>query len=87
MLSFDRETLTIVAIIVCIAATAYMYKEFTKAKSDIENIKGFCNKIVQAHTPPPPQPSIPLRRNDDAEDEDEDEEPVHVNKIAETEEN
>jgi hypothetical protein len=87
MLSFDRETLTIVAIIVCIAATAYMYKEFTKAKSDIENIKGFCNKIVQAHTPPPPQPSIPLRRDDDAEDEDEDEEPVHVNKIAETEEN
>jgi hypothetical protein len=87
MLSFDRETLTIVAIIVCIAATAYMYKEFTKAKSDIENIKGFCNKIVQAHTPPPPQPSIPLRRDDDAEDEDEDEELVHVNKIAETEEN
>ena len=86
MLSFDRETLTIVAIIVCIAATAYMYKEFTKAKSDIENIKGFCNKIVQAHTPPPPQPSIPLRRDDDAEDEDEDEELVHVNKIAETEE-
>ena len=88
MLSFDRETLTIVAIIVCIAATVYMYKEFTKAKSDIENIKGFCNKIVQAHTPPPPpQPSIPLRRDDDAEDEDEDEELVHVNKIAETEEN
>jgi hypothetical protein len=86
MLSFDRETLTIVAIIVCIAATAYMYKEFTKAKSDIENIKGFCNKIVQAHTPPP-QPSTSLRRNDDAEDEDEDEELVHVNKIAETEEN
>ena len=85
MLSFDRETLTIVAIIVCIAATVYMYKEFTKAKSDIENIKGFCNKIVQAHTPP--QPSIPLRRDDDAEDEDEDEELVHVNKIAETEEN
>ena len=86
MLSFDRETLTIVAIIVCIAATVYMYKEFTKAKSDIENIKGFCNKIVQAHTPPT-QPSTSLRRNDDAEDEDEDEELVHVNKIAETEEN
>lgn len=38
MISFDRETLTIVAVILCIAATVYMYKEFTQAKSDIEGI-------------------------------------------------
>ena len=83
MLSFDRETLTIVAIIVCIAATAYMYKEFTKAKSDIENIKGFCNKIVQAqHQSPPPRQQV-IEEGDD----DDDEEPVPVNKIADSGDN
>lgn len=83
MISFDRETLTIVAIIVCIAATAYMYKEFTKAKSDIEGIKGFCNKIVQAQQPPPPhQQTLQCQ-----EVEDEEEEPVPVKRIAESEDN
>lgn len=80
MISFDRETLTIVAIIVCIAATAYMYKEFTKAKSDIEGIKGFCNKIVQAQNPH----QQTLQRQ---EVEDEEEEPVPVKRIAESEDN
>lgn len=82
MLSFDRETLTIVAIIVCIAATVYMYKEFTKAKSDIENIKGFCNKIVQAHTPPPPPTQQRV-----IQEHDEEEEEVVINNVAESEEN
>jgi len=82
MISFDRETLTIVAVILCIAATVYMYKEFTQAKSDIEGIKGFCNKIVQAHTPPPPQRRQIITDEDDNEEED-----VPVNKVADSEEN
>jgi len=86
MISFDRETLMIVAIVACIAATAYMYKEYTKTKSDIESIKGFCNKIVQAHTPPP-QPQPP-RQVTEEEYEDEIEEPVPVNKVvAESQDN
>lgn len=84
MLSFDRETLTIVAIIVCIAATAYLYREFTQAKSDIEGIKGFCNKIVQAQQPPPPHQRT-LQHHDDEENEEE--EPVPVKKVAESEDN
>jgi len=83
MLSFDRETLTIVAIVVCIAATVYMYKEFTNAKSDIEGIKSFCNKIVQAqHQPPPPRQQI-IEEGDDEDDE----EPVPVNNIADSGDN
>jgi hypothetical protein len=83
MISFDRETLTIVAVIVCIAATVYMYKEFTKAKSDIESIKGFCNTIVQAHTPPPPT----QRRVIQEHDEEEEEEEVPIKNVAESKEN
>jgi hypothetical protein len=82
MLSFDRETLTIVAIVVCIAATVYMYKEFTNAKSDIEGIKTFCNKIVQAQHQSPPRQQV-IEEGDD----DDDEEPVPVNKIADSGDN
>jgi hypothetical protein len=83
MISFDRETLTIVAVILCIAATVYMYKEFTQAKSDIEGIKGFCNKIVQAHTPPSPPPT----QQRVIQEHDEEEEEVVINNVAESEEN
>ena len=82
MISFDRETLTIVAVILCIAATVYMYKEFTQAKSDIEGIKGFCNKIVQAHTPPPTQQRV-IQEHDEEEEEEE----VVINNVAESKEN
>tara|TARA_A100001201_G_scaffold7950_1_gene12496 strand:+ start:1211 stop:1456 length:246 start_codon:yes stop_codon:yes gene_type:complete len=81
MISFDRETLTIVAVILCIAATVYMYREFTQAKSDIEGIKGFCNKIVQAHTPPPTQQRV-IQEHDDEEEEE-----VPINNVAESKEN
>jgi len=64
MLSFDRETLTIVA-------TVYIYKEFSKAKDDIEGIKGFCNKLVQAHTPPQPRPTTSKTIAVEEEDGDE----------------
>ena len=84
MISFDRETLTIVAVILCIAATVYMYKEFTQAKSDIEGIKGFCNKIVQAHTPPPPPPT---QQRVIQEHDEEEEEEVVINNVAESKEN
>jgi hypothetical protein len=84
MLSFDRETLTIVAVIVCIAATAYMFNEFSKAKSDIEGIKGFCNKLVQAQQSPPPRPQA-LQQEDEYDDDDE--EPVPVKKVADSADN
>ena len=84
MISFDRETLTIVAVILCIAATVYMYKEFTQAKSDIEGIKGFCNKIVQAHTPPSPPPT---QQRVIQEHDEEEEEEVVINNVAESKEN
>ena len=84
MLSFDRETLTLVAVIVAIAASLYLYKEFTKTKSDIEGIKNFCNTIVQAHTPPPPHRRQVIA---DEDDEEEEEEEVPVKKVADSEEN
>lgn len=57
MLSLDRETLTIVALIVCLAATAYLFKEFAQAKTELVNIKKFCNKLTTPH----PQSRTPVK--------------------------
>ena len=57
MLSLDRETLTIVALIVCLAATAYLYKEFAQAKTELVNIKNFCNKLATPQQPPSRTPA------------------------------
>lgn len=39
MFAFDRDTATLVAIAVCIAASLYLYKELKKTKEDMESLK------------------------------------------------
>ena len=46
MFTFDRESAIIVAVIMCIAASIYMYKELKTAKEEMENVKGFNGKIT-----------------------------------------
>lgn len=47
MFAFDRETATIVAIVVCIAATAYLFNELKKTKNDIQGFKNVINEKQQ----------------------------------------
>ena len=54
MLTFDRESGTIIAIIVCIVATAYMYKEITKTNDEMEDVKGFNGNLVSCLSRPKP---------------------------------
>jgi len=46
MFTFDRDIVTIIAVIVCIVATAYMYKELKKTNEEMEGVKGFNGKLV-----------------------------------------
>jgi len=80
MFTFDRETAIIVAIIVCIAASAYMYKELKSTKQDLEDVKGFNGKLVSFLSSPPPSPpkkvfsestqvEIQKEKNQDSEEE------------------
>ena len=45
MFTFDRETAIIVAIIMCIAASIYMYKELKMTREEMESVKGMNGKI------------------------------------------
>ena len=40
MFTFDRDTATIVAVLMCIVATMYMYRELNKTKSEMDNVQG-----------------------------------------------
>jgi|TARA_B100001769_G_scaffold171874_1_gene135494 hypothetical protein len=56
MFTFDREIVTIIAVIVCIVATAYMYKELKKTNEEMEGVKGFNGKLVSFLSRPKPSP-------------------------------
>jgi hypothetical protein len=44
MFTFDRDTATIVAVLMCIVATMYMYRELNKTKSEMDNVKRILRK-------------------------------------------
>ena len=53
----DRETLTMIATIVAIAGLIFLFREMSKAKADVENLKNFSAHLVQRlSAPPPPEP-------------------------------
>ena len=57
MIPMDRETLTMIATIVAIAGLIFLFREMSKAKADVENLKNFSAHLVQRlSAPPPPEP-------------------------------
>jgi len=61
MFTFDRDTATIVAVLMCIVATMYMYRELNKTKSEMDNVKGFYgNLMTHLSRPSPKVKSVPV---------------------------
>mgnify|MGYP003651847954 FL=1 len=47
MFALDRETAILVGVVVCIAASVYMYRELKNSKEDITKIKTFLDNVQQ----------------------------------------
>lgn len=47
MFSFDRETMIIVGIVMCVAAVAYMYNDMRKTKEDVHAVKTFSLNLMK----------------------------------------
>jgi hypothetical protein len=47
MIPIDRETMTIIATIVCIAGVIFLFKELNKAKQDVDELKVFSAHVVR----------------------------------------
>ena len=57
MFSFDRDTATIVAVAICIAATFYLYKEVKKTREELKSI--ITSNTEPAKVPAPaPAPAL-----------------------------
>ena len=44
MFTFDRDTAIIAAVAVCIVATIFLYREFSKTKNDLYEMKNLVDK-------------------------------------------
>ena len=57
MVPVNKDTVFIVAAIVCAIGIIFLFKELNKAKQDIDNFKTFSAQVVR-HLAPPPQPVV-----------------------------
>ena len=53
MFSFDRETMTIVAVMMALAATYLLYKEVQSTKNDVKDCKNFAVNLANQLPPAP----------------------------------
>jgi len=51
--SLNRETLTIVAVVIALASVFYLYKELKKTNTDVMNCKTFSQALAQQITQTP----------------------------------
>jgi len=70
MIAMNRDVMTTVAVIAALAMCIYLFRELTKAKEDVESLKGVSTKLMQVVSEPPKQ--------DEPSDEADEEEPVPV---------
>jgi len=46
MISIDRETMIIIAIVTCVAASIFLFRELGKTRDELNDVKGFSSKIM-----------------------------------------
>lgn len=85
MIPVNREILTSVAVIVCLAVCIYMFRELNKAKDDVDQLKNVSTRLMhmampQPRQPPPPPPPAMPRAPPVEEEPVVDEEPVEIEK-------
>jgi hypothetical protein len=86
MIAMNRDVMTTVAVIAALAMCIYLFRELTKAKEDVESLKGVSTKLMQVVSEPPkrmmmmprPPPRAPPPKQDEPSDEADEEEPVPV---------
>jgi hypothetical protein len=47
MFSYDRETMLLVAVAVCVLGTLYIYRELKNAKNEISEVKAHSGQMAQ----------------------------------------
>jgi hypothetical protein len=69
MIPIDRETMTIIATIVCIAGVIFLFKELNKAKQDVDELKVFSAHMVR-HLSQPSRPQMEKPKKEALEEDE-----------------
>jgi len=82
MFGLDRDTAIITAVVICIVASAYLYRELKKSQEEIGQVKSFIEREVeesqaymnaaaaaQMMTPPQDQPATTSKKVEIVEEE------------------
>ena len=64
MIPVNRDTLMMIATLVCVAGMIFLFKEMNKTKKDIDNFKNFSEQVVKHLAPPPPKEVEPEPETD-----------------------
>jgi hypothetical protein len=60
MIPVNREILTSVAVVVCLAVCIYMFRELNRAKEDVDQLKNVSTRLMHMSMPQPrPPPRTP----------------------------
>ena len=54
MFNFEKDTLTMIAVAVCILTTIYMFTEMNKQKQDVSSLQGVSMQMMDILSSPPP---------------------------------
>ena len=74
MIPIDRQTLTLVAVIICVVGLIVMFRELKTAKEDVEGLKGFSMNVMKRMQPTPvrvqamSQPTAPATQPEEKEE-------------------
>lgn len=60
MIPIDRQTLTLLAVVVCMAGLVVMFRELKSAKEDVEGLKGFSMNVMKHMQPAPAPAPVPV---------------------------
>lgn len=54
MFNFEKDTLTMIAVAVCILTTIYLFTEMNKQRQDVSSLKGVSMQMMDILSSPPP---------------------------------
>jgi len=57
MFAFDRETMLIASVVLCLAVMVYMYNDMKKTKEDVNAVKTFSVNLMKNLTIEPVEPA------------------------------
>ena len=69
MVPVTKDTLLVVATVVCAIALVFLFKEMNKAKKDIDGFKNFSAQVVRHLTAPEPVPVETAEKKEEIEEE------------------